>query len=119
MGSPEEPYRIEAAAEGTMDRLEREQEEAAMGPVHPAWMMLSLGGGVLATAFAGVFVLDLITLQGRLATETDPVTRLELEEAILGDAVISSVVGVVAVAGLATGIGLLVDGGRVLDAGRF
>lgn len=108
MGSPEEPYRIEPAAEGTVTRLEREQEAAAMGPVHPAWMMLSLGGGVLMAAGSGIFWLDLVNLQGQLASETDPERRVELDDAILGDIVLGSVLGVVAAAGLATGISLLV-----------
>lgn len=108
MGTPEEPYRIEPASEGTVERLEREQAVREMGPVHPAWMMLSLGGGVLAAAGAGIFWLDFLNLQGQLASENDPTRRTALEDAILGDVVIGSVLGVVAAAGLATGIGLLV-----------
>lgn len=108
LGTPEKPLRVEPASEGTLTRLEREQAEREMGPVHPAWMMLSLGGGLLAAAGSGIFWLDFATSQGRLAEETDPGVRRELENALLGDAVIGSVLGAIAVAGLATGIGLLV-----------
>lgn len=108
MGSPEKPYRVDAASESTLERLDREEEERAMGPVHPAWMMLSLGGGVLAAAGAGIFWLDFVTLQGQLANESDPTVRREVENALLGDVVIGSVLSAVAVAGLATGVGLLV-----------
>lgn len=108
MGSPEKPFRVEAAREGTVQRLEREQAAREMGPVHPAWMMLSLGGGILAAAGSGIFWLDFATSQARLANETDPDIRRALENAMLGDVVIGSVLGVLAVGGLATGVGLLV-----------
>lgn len=108
MGAPEAPLVIPAAEEGTVERLEREQTEREMGPVHPAWMMLSLGGGVLAAAGAGVFWLDYVNLQSQIAAESDPARRVEIEEAALGDAVLGSVLGVVAAAGLVTGVSLLV-----------
>lgn len=108
MGSPEAPLKVQPAAEGTVARLEREQEQAALGPVHPAWMMLSLGSGVLAAAASGVFWLDFMNLQAQRAAETDPERQTALDEALLGDVVIGSVLGVVAAAGLSTGVGLLI-----------
>lgn len=108
IGAPEAPLVVPAAEEGTVERLEREQAERDMGPVHPAWMMLSLGGGVLAAAGAGVFWLDYVNLQSQIAAESDPARRVEIEEAALGDAVLGSVLGVVAAAGLLTGVSLLV-----------
>lgn len=107
-GTPEEPLQVQPAAEGTVARLEREQDQAALGPVHPAWMMLSLGGGVLAAAASGVFWLDFMNLQAERATETNPERQTILDQALLGDMVIGSVLGVVATAGIATGVGLLV-----------
>ncbi len=108
MGSPEQPFTVVPAVEGTSARLEREQLRAEIGPVHPAFMVLSLGGGILAAAGAGVFWLDYANINGQLATEPPGARRKELEDAALGDVAIAGVLSVVAVAALASGVGLLI-----------
>lgn len=108
MGTAEQPFIIPAASEGTPARLERERSRAELGPVHPAFMMLSLGTGLLAGAGAGVFWLDYAKVSGQLKTEPAGPRRQELEEANVGNVAIGGVLSVIAGAALVTGVGLLV-----------
>lgn len=117
------PIRVDRATQATTERLRDAREAANVGPaIHPAFLMISLGVGVLAGAGAGAYALDLGSIGGRIAdvdTELDTgglsdarraellAARGGLETAQRGDLVIASILGVVAVAGLATGITLV------------
>lgn len=118
------PIRVDAATVATTERLKEARAAEAVGPaIHPAFLMLSLGVGVLASAGAGAYALDLASIGARIEdvdTELDSgspsdarraeliTTRASLETAQRGDLVIAAVLGVVAVAGLGTGITLVV-----------
>lgn len=118
------PIRVGRATMATQQRLREEREAANIGPaIHPAFLMLSLGVGVLAGAGAGAYALDLASLGTRIEdvdTELETsglsdtrraellAARSALETAQRGDVVITSILGVVAVAALGTGITLVV-----------
>jgi hypothetical protein len=112
MGSPERPFTVAPATEGTSERLAREQLRSEIGPVHPAFMVLSLGGGILAAAAAGVIWFDYGNVQGQLESEPPGPRRKELDNAALGNVAIGGVLSVIAVTALASGIGLLVYAAR-------
>lgn len=115
LGSPLEPFEVGPADIGTLDRIERERQRAELGPIHPAWMMVSLGTGIVAGAGTGVFLIDIFANvnpnleQAQMVGDTDAVATWE--RARLADATIASVLGVISAAGLATGIGLLIYAG--------
>jgi hypothetical protein len=118
------PIRVERATQATTDRLREEREAVNVGPaIHPAFLMLSLGVGVLAGAGAGAYALDLASIGSRIGdVDTELATgglsdtrraellaaRGALETAQRGDLVITSILGIVAVAGLGTGVTLVV-----------
>ena len=118
------PIRVERATQATSDRLREERAANEIGPaIHPAFLMISLGVGVLAGAGTGAYALDLASIGTRIEdvdTELDAggledrrraellAARSELETAQRGDLVITSILGVVAVAALGTGITLVV-----------
>lgn len=123
IGSRELPIRVERATMPTLERLERQRFVEPGPAIHPAFLMLSLSVGVLAGAGAGAYALDLGGTNDRLAGVRSELARTDnsdqrrndllvnqaaLESAIVGDTVITSVLGVVAAAGLATGIVLVV-----------
>jgi hypothetical protein len=127
IGSAEAPVPVAKATEATSKRLDRQREaeqdqSTAVTGIHPGWIMLALGTGVLAGAGAGAYLIDLsISSSRKAAAEADlrksPTAdqRQDLEaardgyqNAIVYDAAIASVLGVVAVAALATGTALLV-----------
>lgn len=127
LGSADRPLAVRAATETTAERLARQSaEDEVHHGIHPGWTMLALGAGVAAAAASGWFWLDFATvvtpqiakLDAQLADASlTPGTRAALEEqrraygnAQVIDAATGSVLGVVAVAGLATGITLLVLG---------
>ena len=104
LGTRERPFEVPAATEGTLSQLEHEPQKG----IHPAWVMVAFGGGVLSGAGAGAFAIDLGTSNTRLKNTVDTTTRTALQHAITQDAQIASVLGVVGAAGIATGIVLLV-----------
>lgn len=123
MGSPEAPLPVEAAAEGTLDRLERQEREALEGPVHPGWVMLAMGTGVVASAVSGLFWIDLLNvvqpnidvIHKDLAANPSATRRAELEKSLTtyensrtGDLVFGAVTGVIGVAALGTGVALMI-----------
>jgi hypothetical protein len=104
LGTRERPFAVPAATEGTLLQLEHEPQKG----VHPAWVMVAFGAGVLSGAGAGAFAIDLATSTTRAKNAADATTRTALQKAITQDAAIASVLGVVGAAGIATGIMLLV-----------
>jgi hypothetical protein len=129
IASPEQPIRVPGATEEpTLVRVERQKQDAqtAAAPraqIHPGWMMLSLGVGVLAGAGAGAYGLDLVQTQRRLDDNDEQLadnalsdarrqvlteTKVGLQEAAVQDTIITSILGVVAVAGVVTGAVLVV-----------
>ena len=123
IGSPDVPIRVERATVSTLERIERQRVVEPDPKIHPAFLMLSLGVGVLSGAGAGAFALDLAGTNDRLAEVRTQLARPDnsdqrrndllaskasLDNAAVGDTVISSVLGIVAAAGLATGITLVV-----------
>ena len=115
------------AVESTRVRLAREAEaqstvEAPL-TIHPAFIMLGLGVGILAGAGAGGYVIDL-SISNRHLASTQKALRADTlsdqrradllldrqgyENAVFYDTAIAVVLGVVSVAGLATGTALLV-----------
>ena len=124
MGTPEAPLPVAPAKEGTLQRIERQEREALAGPVHPGWVMLAMGTGVVATAVSSWFWYDLFktvlpgleTVNQNLASpnlsEADRQKNLEAqlayEQARTGNLAIGSIVGVVGVAALGTGIALMI-----------
>ncbi len=112
IASPDRPIAVEQATEPTMKRVERQRSQAeASAPIsiHPAWLMLSLGLGVAAGAGAGAFALDIKNVQQTIALEQPTGARRdELDQALTTDVTAASTLGVVAVAGLATGVVLVV-----------
>lgn len=112
IASAERPIVVEKANEPTVARLERQRAEAeAAEPIHihPAWLMLSLGVGVAAGAGAGAFALDIRAVQQIIDEEQPTGVRLrELEQARTADLTAAATLGVVAVAGLTTGVVLVV-----------
>ncbi len=127
VGSADAPIRIDRAHEATIARIERQEAMLTPPPpaIHPAWMMLSLGVGVLAGAGAGAYALDLVGLGRRITSAderlADPaisdntraallVNKKSLETASVQDTVIATVLGVVGAAGIVTGTTLVVIG---------
>lgn len=112
IASPDRPIVVDKATEPTMQRVERQRaaaQAAAPISIHPAWLMLSLGVGVAAGAGAGAFALDVKNVQQTLdAEQPDGVRLAELEQARTVDVTAAATLGVVAVAGLATGVALVV-----------
>lgn len=124
MGEPERPYPVEAAAEGTLDRIARQEREALEGPVHPGWVMLAMGAGIAASAFSGVFWYDLFNvvqpqiddIDGQLGAGNLSAgdraalekSRAAFENSRTGDVVFGSILGVVGVAALGTGAALMI-----------
>jgi hypothetical protein len=112
IASPERPIVVDKATEPTLARVERQRAEArdaAPIKIHPAWLMLSLGVGVAAGAGAGAFGLDVKNVQNTIDIEQPSGPRqAELEQARTVDVAAASTLGVVAVAGLATGVVLVV-----------
>lgn len=112
IASPDRPIVVEKATEPTMVRVERQRAAAdAAAPVHihPAWLMLSLGVGVAAGAGAGAFALDIGNVQQDIDTEQPTGDRAaELQQARTIDIAAAATLGVVAVAGLGTGVVLVV-----------
>jgi hypothetical protein len=126
IGSAEEPIVVDKASEPTRARLEREAiAQTAPEPlrVPPAFIMLGYGVGILGTAGAAGYLIDLGISQRRLETVEDELTTSDLtdarrraltraaagyENAIIYDTAISAVLGVVGVAGLVTGTALLI-----------
>ncbi len=124
IGSADSPIVVERAVEATQTRIRREvaDEQIASSGIHPAWPMLALGTGILASAGTAAYLIDLTISQSRqqaaataLKSAQTPAEVLALTQArdgykgaVFFDAAIATVLGVVAVAGLATGVGLLV-----------
>lgn len=112
IASPDRPIVVDKATEPTLQRVERQRAEAeAAAPIkiHPAWLMLSLGVGVVAGAGAGAFALDIKNVQQTIDLEQPTgARRAELEQARTTDVAAASTLAVVAVAGLATGVVLVV-----------
>ena len=123
IGSAEEPTQVPPATESTADALSRAAAADVPMHLHPAWVMLGFGVGVVGSATSAIFILDLVTtFRGieRIDNELDRVglaaqRREELEQdraawqdAQTSDIVVGSVAGVIGIAGLATGVGLLI-----------
>lgn len=123
IASAQAPIRVERATLSTTERLQEERDAAHVGPaIHPAFLMLSLGVGVLAGAGAGAYALDLASIGVRIEDVDTELARAgvsdarrvelqaargELEAAQRADVVITTILGVVAAAGLGTGITLV------------
>lgn len=106
-GSEEKPLEVAAASEGTLERIEREERLLAYGAVHPGWIMVSLGTGLLAAGGAGVFWTDYANMRALQQSETDPSLEARREEVLLGDLLWAGGLSVVAVLGTVTGAVLL------------
>jgi hypothetical protein len=98
VGSAEAPIRVEQATVPTLERLRRRRTLEPDPTIHPGWVMLSLSVGVLAGAGAAFFGLDLVQASADVAAGD-----AGRQDAVVSDAVMSSVLGVVAAAGLVTG----------------
>lgn len=106
-GSEEKPLEVAAASEGTLERLDREERLLAYGAVHPGWIMLSLGTGLLAAGGAGIFWSDYANMRALQQSETDPARKARREEVLLGDLLWAGGLTVVAAVGTVTGAVLL------------
>ncbi|MFZ9886552.1 MAG: hypothetical protein ACO3JL_03525 [Myxococcota bacterium] len=106
-GAEEKPIEVPAASEGTLERLDREERLLAYGAVHPGWIMLSLGTGLLAAGVAGVFWSDYANMHALQQSETDPALRSRREEVLLGDLLWAGGLSTVAAVGTVTGVVLL------------
>ena len=121
MGSADEPFLVKAAQEGTLERLERENKKGPVSKIHPAWVMMALGGGVLASAGSGAFFYDYSRLKREideidaklLETNTEELRarKTEREESAFSSVIIGAVLGALGFVGLTTGISLLVVNG--------
>ena len=126
VGSEQNPLIVPPAVESTAVRMARQAQEAEVANVpaiHPGWIMLSLGVGVLAGGGASVFAID---LAGATSRQKDAQARIdggvvtgaervaaerfvrEMDQAIVQDAAATAVFGVMSVAALVTGGVLLV-----------
>ena len=123
VASEHAPLEIKAAVEGNSQRVTRETAAADVvrGP-DPGWVMLALATGIAAGAGSGIFFYDMNVI----ATRSDQVNKLlgddvsaarrqelegardELQTGFIQDAVVATTLGVVGVAGLVTGVTLLV-----------
>jgi hypothetical protein len=123
IGSPEAPIEVERATVATRDRVPEPRIEEAGSRIHPGWLMLSLGAGVLAGAGAGAYGIDLLGLNNKIGELDAALARTDLsdeqrarigvrkdglEGAAVQDAVIASVLGVVSAAAVVTGTALLI-----------
>jgi hypothetical protein len=124
IGSPEAPIRVERATEATLTRLAHQEADHKdpIPQIHPAWMMLSLGVGVLAGAGAGAYALDLAGVDKKVvgddkilndadtsagAKRSAAANKTALSKAATQDTVITAILGVVSLASLATGVVLV------------
>ena len=112
IASPARPIVVEKATEPTLARVERQRAAAAAAApvrIHPAWLMLSLGVGVAAGAGSGAFALDINNVQQQIEQEQPTGDRAaQQQQALIIDIAAAATLGVVAVAGLATGVVLVV-----------
>ena len=110
LGSEETPYRVDAAGASTLVRLKAKEPPPPKGPVlHPAWIALAMGVGVLSGAVAAGFWFDLAGLQ--LAIQQDNLSasrEADLQQASYGDAIVAGILSAVSVAGMSAGTGLLI-----------
>ncbi|HEY1101317.1 MAG TPA: hypothetical protein VGF99_20435, partial [Myxococcota bacterium] len=122
-GTRTSPLKVGPASEGNAQRVQRElaADTAVRGP-HPGWVMLSLGVGVAAAAGAGIFGYDLVLTNTRLTAIDDELrgdvsqerrrdlerTQTALEKVATQDTAAAAILGVVGIAGLTTGVVLLV-----------
>jgi hypothetical protein len=126
LGSEDDPFDVDPAVEGTLARLERERRLAEQPEIHPAWVMFSLGAGILAGAGSGAFFYDWGVLQQEIADIDEDLATPGLDPALqaaflvarddritasTGDLIFGGVLGIIAVVGLGTGVGLLVASG--------
>lgn len=122
VGSRNAPHIVEPAGMGELAR-EKIPVEQAQFVVHPAWVMVAVGAGILAAGISGIFWYDL----GGLVIERQDnqalldmgglsnADRAELEaananidNAIIGDIAIAGTLTAIAAAALGTGVGMLV-----------
>ena len=122
-GTRGSPLTIPRAVEGNAERIKKQtaDERAIVGP-HPAWIMLALGVGVAAGGGEGIFAYDLSLTNTRVARNDEALdgalnderrAALETEQTALHkvqtqDLAAASILGVVAAAGVVTGVVLLV-----------
>lgn len=106
-GSEDKPLEVAAASEGTLERLDREERLLAYGVVHPGWVMLSLGTGLLAAGGAGLFWSDYANMRALQQREADPSLEARREEVLLGDLIWAGGLTAIAAAGTVTGVVLL------------
>ncbi len=118
LGSADRPLVVPAAVESAAAREQRRAVDAHIDPaIHPAWTMAALGAGIALGAGAGVFAYDWNATTGQLAAvdehlatrpgdEAALARRAALQNAQVLDATLGTLLGVAAVAGLATGITL-------------
>lgn len=122
VGSRNQPLIVEPAGMGELAR-EKIPVEQAQFVVHPAWVMVAMGAGILAAGVSGIFWYDLgglvIQRQDNQALldmgGLSNADRAELEaananidNAIIGDIAIAGTLTAIAAAALGTGIGMLV-----------
>jgi hypothetical protein len=125
IGSPEAPIHVARATQATLDRLAQQpQPQTRADPVHihPAWMMLSLGVGVLAGGGATAYAMDLSGVNQSIGVDqtnlADPNlselgrkkiqdNEASLKQAATQDTVIAVILGVAGVAGIVTGAALV------------
>ena len=124
VGSKATPLLIPPAVEGNAGRVTRQnaQQPGVQGP-DPAWVMLTLGTGIAASAAAAVFGVDLNIIGRRIDTVDDLLldtsistrrrteledTRVQLETAFAQDAAVAATLGIIGVAGLGAGVTLLI-----------
>lgn len=129
IGSPEQPIAVDAAREPTRARLERQalaQTAPTQMSIHPGFIMLGYGVGILGAAGAAGYLIDLNISTRRLAAVEDELAssglseeraaalneaRAGYQDAVVYDTAIAVVLGVVGVAGLVTGTALLIASG--------
>ncbi len=122
-GTRTSPLAIARAVEGNALRVKNQlADEGAIAGPHPGWIMLSLGVGVAAGAGAGIFAYDygltntrLDGIDEQLSGNISDTRRGELERSQSAlekvktqDVAAAAILGVVAAAGVVTGVVLLV-----------
>ena len=122
VGSDESPFRVEPAGLGELAREKMPDDEVTYA-VHPAWVMVAVGAGILAAGVSGIFWYDMgglllqrnaiedqLAMGGLPQADIDALTaeRGEVDNAILGDVAIAGVLTTISLAALGTGVGMLV-----------
>lgn len=110
IGSADMPLFVPAAIAGTT--LSSSYVEDEFTGVHPGWIMLSIGSGMVLTAASGWFFYDLATvvlptLENVKGQELEPGAEAALRNSLVGDVLMGSALAAIGVGALGTGMVLM------------